>query len=534
MNTKLYTANNYYKTLERLEKSLQSGRFVTYSQYKKQQIWNRLKRYARQLGISIKSSLITACIAAGLCLSSGNANAQITFTPETGINNPLDAVDVHYNSTPAFVDIDGDGDFDCFVGTYNGTISYYKNTGTSTMPVFVQQTGTNNPLNSVNLTYPIVPFFVDIDGDGDKDLFIGLNDGTVIYYKNVGTATAPSFVLQAPAANPLNGITNGADYAIPVFVDIDGDGDFDLFLAGSHLGNILYFKNTGTATAPVFTAETGAANPFNGFIASGYYAAPAFADLDGDGDLDAVIGSGSGSFAYFENTGSSTTPIFTPQTGSNNPLNGITLSYVTTPAFVDIDGDGDQDLFSGEYYGKVYYFKNTTGALPLTLIRFAGIGHDGFNQIQWTTSAELNTKSFELEHSSDGITFTQIATVAATDNTNNNYSAVDNNIAGGKMYYRLKMIDIDGRYTYSQVIWINNGNSKGIVIYPNPATNTVNINMGYLQALKTKASVYNADGKLIENIEISDNQLQIDISGYTKGKYFIRFTDGAVRSFIKN
>lgn len=464
-------------------------------------------------------------------MSAATTHAQVTFTQETGTNNPLNAADVGFLSSPAFVDIDGDGDFDVFVSSSDGVIHYYKNTGNATTPVFAEQTGSANPLNGITFAYGVTPVFVDIDGDGDKDLFIGRYDGAIDYYKNTGNATNPVFTLETGSNNPLNGVTV-ANYATPAFVDIDGDGDFDVVI-GEGSGTIEYYQNTGTASAPVFTQQTGGANPFS-TISVGSYSAPAFADLDGDGDFDLIVGSDPGTFAYYTNTGTPSAPAFTLQSGTGNPFNGFSVGFDGIPNFVDIDGDGDQDLFSGAYDGTIYYFKNTTGALPLHLISFNGIKQDGFNRIQWTTSAEFNTKSFELEHSGDGITFTKIATVAATGNASNSYSAVDNDIVGGKIYYRLKMIDIDGRYTYSQVIWINNGNSKGIIIYPNPASNAVNINMGYLHAFKTRASVYNADGKLMQNIEISNNQVQIDISQYAKGKYFIRFADGAVRSFIKN
>ena len=74
----------------------------------------------------------------------------------------------------------------------------------------------------------------------------------------------------------------------PSFADLDGDGDLDA-VVGEFDGHLLYFENTGSATAPAFTARTGAANPFNG-VDVGNFSTPSFADLDGDGDLDAVVG----------------------------------------------------------------------------------------------------------------------------------------------------------------------------------------------------------------------------------------------------
>ena len=88
----------------------------------------------------------------------------------------------------------------------------------------------------------------------------------------------------------------------PVFADLDGDGDLDA-IVGEFDGNLNYFENTGSAIAPAFTERTGAANPFNG-VDIGNSSAPSFADLDGDGDLDAVVGEIQRHLGYFENTGS--------------------------------------------------------------------------------------------------------------------------------------------------------------------------------------------------------------------------------------
>ncbi len=129
--------------------------------------------------------------------------------------------------------------------------------------------------------------------------------------------------------NPLNGVNVGS-FSSPTFADVDGDGDLDAFI-GEDSGNINYFENDGGT----FTEITGAANPFNG-VAVGSNSSPTFADVDGDGDLDAFIGEENGNINYFENDGGT----FTEITGAANPLNGVNVGSLSTPTFADVDGDG--------------------------------------------------------------------------------------------------------------------------------------------------------------------------------------------------
>ena len=112
----------------------------------------------------------------------GQINADSTWVEKTGSDNPLNGVDIGSYAKLAIVDIDNDGDNDVFVGSNSGYIYYYKNTGSKTNPVLTkQETSATHPLHNTNIGAEVNPTFVDIDGDGDFDLFNGITAGTLRY-----------------------------------------------------------------------------------------------------------------------------------------------------------------------------------------------------------------------------------------------------------------------------------------------------------------------------------------------------------------
>ena len=112
----------------------------------------------------------------------------------------------------------------------------------------------------------------------------------------------------------------------------------------------MYFENTGTAFSPAFAAASD--NPF-GLVDVGSWAKPSFADLDGDGDLDAFIGERDGNTKYFENTGTTINPAFVGVIG--NPFVVANFGSRSTPSFADLDGGGDLDAFIGHTGGDLEY-----------------------------------------------------------------------------------------------------------------------------------------------------------------------------------
>ncbi len=271
----------------------------------------------------------------------------------------LELPNIAYGLT--FSDIDGDGDLDAFAftGTYEGQVLFYKNIGTFSEPSFAA--ALENPFGWSN-ALPLGPTltFVDIDGDGDLDMFSGSAYQGTHFFKNTGTATNPVFAKSV--IDPF-GITSGPGYITPTFVDIDGDGDQDLFIQGEtnySSSRVDFFRNIGTASNPLFYQDT----PTRFGIPNGViYENLIFADIDGDRDMDAFIGS-----QFYQNSGTAVNlPNFSIYMGGFG-INDETLTWSPAPAFVDIDGDGDMDAFIGLGYdgndspdaatGNVLFYKN--------------------------------------------------------------------------------------------------------------------------------------------------------------------------------
>ncbi|HZH74228.1 MAG TPA: T9SS type A sorting domain-containing protein, partial [Mariniphaga sp.] len=264
-------------------------------------------------------------------------------------DNFLKTLDMGTNSSPVFVDIDNDGDYDMFSGSArlpNGSLFYFENTGTAANPSF-NLVDTSFFGIEGNLT--ITPSFGDLDNDGDFDLIIGEFLGRFSYYRNDGTPSSPYFVfVEQLKDNDGNFITAG-NIARPFLIDIDNDNDLDLITGGFN-GQIRSYRNIGTPENFLFVRDTS----FINFLDVGDLSSPFLIDYDNDGDLDLFSG-GSDKIFYYRNDGNNDSPQWTLVT--DKFLNQTFGGYVY-PSFVDINNDTDYDLFIGNIKGGIYYFRN--------------------------------------------------------------------------------------------------------------------------------------------------------------------------------
>jgi hypothetical protein len=252
------------------------------------------------------------------------------------------------SSTPCFGDLNGDGLLDLIVGDQNGHVHYYRNSGTAQNPNLELITDTLVPIGP---PWCGAPELVDIDADGDLDLFGGWQNLT--FYRNIGTAQNYNFVLDSSNFAGVS-VSGGAS---PDFVDIDGDGDKDLFV-GDENGRLYFYRNDGTAQQYNFTFVT---NNYAGINVGGY-ASPEFADLDGDGDYDLLVGrecpglsNSPGDIFFYQNVGSPTNAQW--QLITKNYLS-LDVGYTARHATTDIDGDLDHDLFLVNSGSFISYYQN--------------------------------------------------------------------------------------------------------------------------------------------------------------------------------
>jgi hypothetical protein len=419
---------------------------------------------------------------------------------------------------PAVVDIDGDGDLDVFVVSYqDSSINLLRNTGSPTMPQFAApQRAPFSIQHDSSLVY-LGLAFGDLDGDGDQDMvttayrsytfhgyygYYTYNSTQMMYHPNRGTVNAPVFDTSSVLWGLSTDLTN-----IQLF-DYDGDGDLDILEIGTdYYGvgtEVFLVENIGTATAPdlINAVPRSLANTIR------FTGGAAIGDLDRDGDLD-ILGGDMFNGNFFFSPDTSALPGI--QLGARVVnVGGLTpVTYVNAPAFGDFDGDGDLDVLSGHLFVNLYsYISDSLG-----LRYFPNTTCDG-------RSLTIATSDRNDPNQPNGV-----ATVTVTGATLPFVTVLNNNMPVNRLTatfdlsglaegtYTLRLTDsaqckVQGTFTINRnIVSVEQLKQASLVLMPNPTSGTL-----FIQAPSALAEVrvLTLDGRLVQQwFHLQTNQLEL-------------------------
>jgi hypothetical protein len=219
--------------------------------------------------------------------------------------------------------------------------------------------------------------------------------------------------------------------------------------------------------------------------------------------------------------------------------------------FID---NGIANLSTGYYYidisngatriitSPVWYTRNdVTGVVPVTLTSFSAQKQNTTTLLKWTTVQEFNSREFVIERSANGFNWQAIATIAAAGNsaTTLDYIARDLYPHKGINLYRLKSVDMDNKFVYSAIRRVDFENKFTYSIYPNPATDILQIVSDNSSGFNALVQITNSQGQVLIKKQISSNSqpAQIDISSLSSGIYIMKIITAegtvSVQKFLK-
>jgi hypothetical protein len=186
---------------------------------------------------------------------------------------------------------------------------------------------------------------------------------------------------------------------------------------------------------------------------------------------------------------------------------------------IPVAGAGGADIIASGFA-----MENTAIILPVNFTSITAKKAGSGVQLNWGVGEETNVEKYEVERSTNARDFIKVGEVAATHNSS--YSFFDNQSVNGIGFYRVRNVDIDGRYKYSIIVRVNLNKTIELKVYPQPASDQLTVEHG--NALNGRLTLTTVSGQVLKTIQIvpETNQTPISLTNLNKGLYILRFDDG--------
>ncbi len=411
-------------------------------------------------------------------------------------------VDIYTFPATFFFDVNNDGLTDMLATPSEMAVGeaimdsvawYYQNTGSNANMLFDFQQKDFLVGGMLDVGQYAFPVLLDYNADGLMDMVIGgygrCQDGGNYDYgmtllENTGTLTSPSFEYVTNDYAGTNALQMNNLY--PTVGDLDGDGDIDM-ICGMQNGTLTFFENTAGVGNPVVWAAP-VASYSN--IDVGDRSTPQLVDLDRDSDLDLVIGRYGGMIHYYENTGTTTSPVFS-STASSTMLGNYSIQNISrTPMPFVHDNNGSYELFIGHQLGNIIQLGNIDG-----------------NILGTYDTLSTNFKDF-YEGANTNISMADL-------NNDNKLDYIFGTGRGG-------VVILEEKDTLTTTVKVETA-QKVIHLYPNPAQESLNISFLTPTSGTLHLTVYNALGQVVLQQTTSTNgrHHELNTSSLAAGVLFL-------------
>jgi hypothetical protein len=359
----------------------------------------------------------------------------------------------------------------------------------------------------------------------------------VLKFNNISSASSGA------AANSVFGQTNFTSNAsgnainqfnlpLQIYVDVNGR----LWVADFNNNRILRFDNAaslsnGSSASSVLGITGDGASSQSTFDAFGVYGDSGGRIYVGDLNNNRVL--------IFNNAAtladSANASNVLGQTNFTNNASSTTSATLFIPAFIFVSTA--TQLFIADQNNNRIIIQTPGTPLPVKLTSFTGtLLNNNQVSLQWQTADETSIKDYELEYCSDGISYSTILiTVTPQGEAINNYSYLHTTPAVGSNYYRIKIVNDDGSFSYSNIVPIDIQNNNTATIYPNPATDNIVIILPNTN--KSVVNIYNSTGSLVKTTIVYSITNTVDINNLPSGTYFINVIENGAnvinKTFIK-